>query len=146
VEVDNAVYTEGVTVNSGTILNLEALAESGFEFAEWTGDLVSTDNPASVTMDADKIVTVSFGVVSGIYKLTSDAFEFYPNPFSGELNIRHEGNARRFVITNIAGQPVLVIHPNGSKTIQTGDLESGVYFITVELVNGERLTGKIIKQ
>ena len=146
VEVDDAAYTDVISLNSGTILNLKAIAESGYEFSGWTGDLISTANPASVTMDGDMIVTASFSVVSGINSLHPEAVEVYPNPFADELNLRHAGNTHRVVIVNIAGQPVLDIHPNGNRIIHTGNLKSGVYFITVELISGERLTGKIIKQ
>ncbi len=146
VEVDDAGYTDVISVNSGTILNLEAIAENGYEFSGWTGDLVSTGTPASLTMDRDMIVTASFSIVSGINSLHPEDVGVYPNPFADELNLRHEGNAYRVVIANIAGQPVLDIHPNGNRIIHTGNLKSGMYFITVELINGERLTGKIIKQ
>ncbi len=46
----------------GDIVQLTATATAG-QFTEWTGDLVSTTNPDSITMDADKNVTATFELV-----------------------------------------------------------------------------------
>jgi hypothetical protein len=46
--------------NSGTIVELTATAETGWEFKEWTGDLTGTDNPSQITIDAAKTVKAVF--------------------------------------------------------------------------------------
>ncbi len=46
--------------NSGETPTLTAYPDAGYEFIEWQGDLVSTNNPETITMDADKIVTAVF--------------------------------------------------------------------------------------
>ena len=46
--------------NSGTIVELTANAETGWEFKEWTGDITGTDNPTQITIDAAKTVTAVF--------------------------------------------------------------------------------------
>ncbi|NIM50386.1 MAG: hypothetical protein GTO22_14240, partial [Gemmatimonadales bacterium] len=38
-------------------VSLEAVPDSGYEFTGWSGDLVSGDNPTTVTMDADRGIT-----------------------------------------------------------------------------------------
>jgi len=68
-------YTLTVTVNGdgdvvkdpdqasyvyGDVVELEAVADPGWSFASWSGDLVSVVNPDTVTMDGDKIVTCTF--------------------------------------------------------------------------------------
>ncbi|WP_234571491.1 InlB B-repeat-containing protein [Rhodohalobacter sp. 614A] len=44
----------------GTVVRLTAEADSGWAFTEWEGDLASTENPAEITIDEPKTVTVNF--------------------------------------------------------------------------------------
>ena len=60
VEVDDVLYTVPVTVDEGTVLDLEAIADSGWQFDGWTGDLVSGNATESITMNANKTVTATF--------------------------------------------------------------------------------------
>ncbi|MEZ5105135.1 MAG: InlB B-repeat-containing protein [Draconibacterium sp.] len=46
--------------NYGTIVEMTAEAEPGWVFTGWSGDLVSSDNPASITMIGDRTVTATF--------------------------------------------------------------------------------------
>jgi len=46
--------------DDGTDVILEAIPDSGWRFSEWSGDLSDTGNPATVTMDADKVITAIF--------------------------------------------------------------------------------------
>jgi uncharacterized repeat protein (TIGR02543 family) len=48
------------TYAENTIVEISATAAEGYTFSGWTGDLVSSDNPASITMTADKNVTANF--------------------------------------------------------------------------------------
>ncbi len=45
---------------SGTVVQVEAVADAGWEFSGWSGDLSGLANPASITMDGDKTVTATF--------------------------------------------------------------------------------------
>jgi uncharacterized repeat protein (TIGR02543 family) len=44
----------------GTEVTLTADADSGWAFVGWSGDVVSTDNPETITMDDDKSVSATF--------------------------------------------------------------------------------------
>ncbi|MGD8833724.1 MAG: InlB B-repeat-containing protein [Desulfobacteraceae bacterium] len=46
--------------DENTVVSLTAEPDTGYAFSGWSGDLVSTANPASITMDADKTVTATF--------------------------------------------------------------------------------------
>ncbi len=46
--------------NSGTILELTANAQNGWNFIEWQGDLTGTDNPKQITIDKAKTVKAVF--------------------------------------------------------------------------------------
>jgi len=44
----------------GTVVDLEAFPAGCYEFAGWSGDITTTDNPTTITMDDDKAVTATF--------------------------------------------------------------------------------------
>jgi hypothetical protein len=46
----------------GTSVTLTALANSGWEFKGWSGDLSGSTNPAALTMNANKTVTAEFSL------------------------------------------------------------------------------------
>ncbi len=51
---DQATYTYG------TIVGLYAIAGVGWTFSAWSGDLSGSENPATIIMDANKIVIATF--------------------------------------------------------------------------------------
>jgi hypothetical protein len=51
---NKADYTHGETVT------LEAVPDVGYHFANWSGDLSGSTNPATITMNSDKSVTANF--------------------------------------------------------------------------------------
>ena len=54
------------------LVELTATADAGWQFAGWSGDLSGSDNPASLTMDADKTVTATFSETGATqYTLTA---------------------------------------------------------------------------
>ena len=48
------------TYKHGTSLNLEAIPEVGSEFSNWSGDIISTLNPITLTMDNPKDIVTGF--------------------------------------------------------------------------------------
>ncbi len=64
----NIVGSGNVTVNpsnatyvNGTIVTLTALPAVNWTFNGWSGDLTGSQNPANITMNANKTVTATFG-------------------------------------------------------------------------------------
>jgi agmatine deiminase len=53
----------GGTYDEGTVVTLTASADSGWQFDGWSGDLSGTQNPASITMNANKSVTAAFSEI-----------------------------------------------------------------------------------
>lgn len=66
VEGNGTVYKEVIkqgiieNYNSGTILRLNAIAESGWVFSEWVGDINGNENPVDLTMDGPKNIKAVF--------------------------------------------------------------------------------------
>jgi len=60
--VNESVIKEGAATdyNSGSIIELSAVADDGWEFKEWTGDLKSTENPVQVNIDSNKNIKAIF--------------------------------------------------------------------------------------
>ncbi len=58
--VNGSPYTEPVTVDLGSTLTVEALADTGWEFDSWSGDLSGDASPTTILMDGDKNVTANF--------------------------------------------------------------------------------------
>lgn len=54
----------GGSYDENTVVQLTAIPQPGWEFSGWSGDLVSTDNPANITMDSNKNVTATFTEVT----------------------------------------------------------------------------------
>ncbi len=48
------------TYISGTIVDVNAIADTGWTFDSWSGDLTGSTNPNSITMDGNKTVTATF--------------------------------------------------------------------------------------
>jgi len=51
---------EQATYHYGDNVQLNATAEDGWTFSDWSGDLVSTDNPSTITIDGNNVVTATF--------------------------------------------------------------------------------------
>ena len=60
--VTEAIIKQGVTTgyNSGTIVELTADSIDEWEFVEWTGDIISKDNPTQIIVDKPKSITAVF--------------------------------------------------------------------------------------
>ncbi len=56
---DKASYKHGETVT------LEAAANAGYNFTNWSGDLSDSNNPTTLVMDTDKSVTAGFALKAG---------------------------------------------------------------------------------
>ncbi|MEO0472727.1 MAG: carbohydrate-binding domain-containing protein, partial [Bacteroidota bacterium] len=55
----------GGTYQSGTVVTLTATANSGYDFANWSGDASGASNPIQITMDGNKTVSANFTQQSG---------------------------------------------------------------------------------
>ena len=74
----------------------------------------------------------------------------YPNPATDELNIvlNNSENIKTIDIYDLQGRLVKsekVIKNESSQKISVSDLVNGLYFIALEKADGQRTTGKFIK-
>lgn len=73
----------GGVYNEGTVVTLTVTPDLGYIFSGWSGDFSGADNPASITMDADKNISANFDSVP-IYTLTTNAS-------NGSISLNPEG-------------------------------------------------------
>ena len=59
--VGSGVVTPSLSSHiSGTVVPITATANVGWSFANWSGDVVTTTNPTTIKLDANKIITATF--------------------------------------------------------------------------------------
>ena len=69
----------------------------------------------------------------------------YPNPVTDQLNISSELPMDVVTISNISGMRLMQSTPNSKEaSVQTANLASGMYFVTVE-IDGQKRTMKFVK-
>jgi uncharacterized repeat protein (TIGR02543 family) len=82
----------GNSYDPGTVVTVTAVADSGYMFVNWTGDITSTDNPLSVTLTESVSITAHFDVATGVEDVeipkTFSISQNYPNPFNPTTTIR----------------------------------------------------------
>lgn len=59
---------QGTSFSLGTEVTLYAVANSGYKFTQWSGDITGTQNPITITLDSDKVVVANF-VLADKYKV-----------------------------------------------------------------------------
>ncbi len=103
VEVDGAQYIVPVTVEEGTVLSLETIADTGWAFDGWSGDLTGDASPANITMDEDKNITANFSIQT--FTITATAGQGGNINPSGDIIVEY-GNNQNFSVTADSGYAV----------------------------------------
>lgn len=82
--------SEGVhTYDEGTLVDLSATPIAGYEFSAWTGNLESSANPVTVTMDSDKSITATFAKLSYELTVSSDGTSGAGVSPTGTITVDH---------------------------------------------------------
>ena len=76
------------------------------------------------------------------------SIKVYPNPFTNSIELANAADVKRVTITNLLGQQIKdVVYSKSEKiTIPTSDLAKGIYLITIEAINGQRVVRKMVKE
>jgi hypothetical protein len=69
----------------------------------------------------------------------------YPNPFTNEIYINNPEMVKSVAIMDITGEKVKNVSFVGNP-ISTGDLSSGIYFVVIETITGEKLVYKMVNK
>lgn len=63
------INPSNVGFEEGTSINLEAIANEGWVFQEWTGDLSSTENPLNYTVEENVNIIANFSDITSDYSV-----------------------------------------------------------------------------
>lgn len=142
--ITDAVITfDGVAAAVGEYVftNVEAgtyeysVSREGFVIITGSVEVIDEDVVEHVALIGDNVTTGTFA-----------NFSAYPNPFSSQISISNAAVVSRVTIANIIGQNVLDIRTNGAESVVTSTLPAGVYLVTFEAANGDRLVRKMVKK
>ncbi|THV60451.1 MULTISPECIES: T9SS type A sorting domain-containing protein [Chryseobacterium] len=89
---------------------------------------------------ADKNTQLSTAEVSGFKK-----GDIYPNPFKDVFHINDIKNVKSITVSDVAGREVKAID-NPSTVLQLGELNAGLYLVTMNFKDGSKSTVKAIKK
>lgn len=111
-QVNSTTYTAPVTASSGTTLNLQAIADAGWVFTNWTGNLSSNNAASSILMNSNKEITANFN----------------PEPTPGvSMKLQYKNNQ-----TNQNGdiRPHMILFNNGDVTLNFTDITIRYWFVS----------------
>ncbi|WP_298763474.1 T9SS type A sorting domain-containing protein [uncultured Polaribacter sp.] len=123
-------YKSGTSFN-GQVFNLNAIANSDWEFTGWTGDIESTENPLTLTVNSDVNIKAVFvqKSLSVVENQVKDAFVVYPNPSNnGVFNLKNTTN-QNWEVYNINGAKLL---SGNGKTIDISNFSKGMYILKIK--------------
>lgn len=85
---------------------------------------------------------------SSVFELNETEVSLYPNPVKDQLTISANGiNLAQFSVIDIHGKEVMHQGVNSSKTtLDTTSLNQGIYFVQIQLENGQLVVKKLIKK
>lgn len=93
----------------------------------------------------DDISVTSSVLATSEVSAAKNTVKIYPNPFTEVLTISDVTKVKSVLVTDIAGRLVKTI-TNPSSSLQLGELNSGLYLITLEMNDGSKQTLKAIKK
>ncbi len=101
-------------------------------------------NYAVIITDGNCVDTSACLTVTGLSVDENDLqfFSVHPNPANEMLNLSTSENINQVIISTLGGQRVIMSH---EKSIYVGDLDNGVYMITV-FTDSKRSTKRFVKQ
>ncbi|GAB5399397.1 MAG: hypothetical protein Aureis2KO_09820 [Aureisphaera sp.] len=94
-------------------------------------------------IDGD-IVWFEYGGTFGIEDKTQTIASLYPNPTAGELHFDTTLTIVEVSVINKIGQEILVT--DNSESVNLAQLQSGLYFVSLEFSNGIREIHKVLKK
>jgi len=131
-------YPEQETYTYGETVTLTAVANAGWNFTGWGGDITGTENPIQITMDGNKNITATFTYVNRPPQIDSYSPETDPTIL--------EGDTQTFSITysDPDNDPIQIQwYVNGTPTstestytFTSNYASAGIYNITVIISDG----------
>ena len=152
-EVNSATIQSNQSADYGSTIIFTAAPAQGYRVKEWkeNGTTVAGNTTNSYThtnLTEALNVTVEFEVITGVDSDELSAISIYPNPFTDSFVIENAEKVSHVTISNLIGQVVTKRYHNGQSTlrIETTNLKSGIYLVSITLNNGQKVVKKVIKK
>ncbi len=101
-----------------------------------------TNTGSSLKVDDIQLVNVSTGIEDALEEKTG----VYPNPFGEVIYLKNAQKVKRVTLSTLSGQIVADFLTSGSKSsFNTGSLAPGQYLITIETLDGRKVSEVVIK-
>ena len=122
-------YPATLTFISGSTVQLEAVPATGYHFDGWSGDLSGTSNPATITIECNKMVTANFSLVTHALTVQSNG-EGFTTPTAGNHNYSH-GNIVSVIATpekgwQFTGWTGDIVDPDSADIVLTIDSDKSI--------------------
>lgn len=133
------------TYASGTSATVNATANSGYTFVDWTenGTQVSTNASYSFTVSSDRTLVANFNNITGLTDLLNvPNIVIYPNPANDIIHFSEK--LANIEIHNILGELLLKQIESTDKII-ISHLTNGIYFLTSDKLNIKFVKGGAIE-
>jgi M6 family metalloprotease-like protein len=137
---------------SGSMVNLQAIANTGFKFYNWTenGNVVSTNVLYSFIASINRSLVANFLSTVDIPKASATEVKIYPNPTDAMVYLETPGSSiTKVLVTDPSGRMVFQIFPSDDEwhvSLDLSGLKSGVYAIQITSKNGTLTTRKVVLQ
>lgn len=121
-------YSSGTALN-GQELSLNAIADSGWKFERWEGDVTSTDNPLAITVTSDLNIKAIFseGQLS-VDKNNIEKISVFPNPSkNGVFQIKNQ-TPQNWKVYSITGKKMIEGKGN---IIDISSYAKGIYILNI---------------
>ena len=128
IEGSGVVSPSGGTVFSGNEVTFNAYPDAGWVFQGWTGDIVSTENPLTITVNSNLNINATF-VQDGLSvdeNNLDNAFTVFPNPSSNGVFTIKSKTTELWEVYNLTGVKVM---SGKGKTIDVSKFSHGIYII-----------------
>jgi hypothetical protein len=112
-----------------------AIYKEGYDLVEGAVTVTNADVVEPITL-----------IITGLNTNILTGLSTYPNPFSNQITISNPLLVSRMVVANLVGQVVMDVRTNGAATVETANLSTGIYLVTFEAANGDRIVRKMIKK
>jgi Leucine-rich repeat (LRR) protein len=132
------LYSGSFNAQNNPNLTCIFVDDAGYSTTNWT-NIDATTTFVETQVECDALLSVS-----------DESFEsslvLYPNPTSGILNIENNENItiKKIIILNTLGQKI--INNQIENNIDISNLPNGIYYISIESINGNKASYKIIKE
>ena len=112
------------------LVDIEAIPAQGWSFSHWSGDLTSSDNPETVTMDDDKTITAHF---------TQDEYTLTIN-MEGEGSVNKLPDQETYTFNNEVELTAVAVENGWSFSHWTGDLTGSINPKTIKMDGNKTVT------